>query len=137
MAWFSVIPVVGKIFDGLFGVIDQAVEDKDEANKLKAQLEQVFKNADLTKFTEQIRAQKDIIVAEAQSESWIARTWRPIVMLFFAGLVGAHWLGCTPPNLAEAVVLKLLAIVQVGIGGYVIGRTAEKCVKHWKNGGKK
>lgn len=136
MAWFSAIPIVGKVLEGVIGLVDQAVMDKDKANELKAQLEQVFKNADLTKFTEQMRAQKDIIVAEAQSESWLARTWRPMVMLFFAGLIGAHWLGLTPPNLAEAVVMKLLAIVQVGIGGYVVGRSAEKCVKYWKNGGR-
>ncbi len=55
-------------------------------------------------------------------------------MLWFAGLVGAHWLGFTPPNLPEAVVLKLLSIVQVGVGGYVVGRSAEKVVREYNRG---
>lgn len=133
MSILTALPVIGDFFKGLFNTIDAVVENKDEANALKANLEQVMSNADLTKFTSQINAQKDIIVAEAQSESWITRTWRPIVMLFFAGLVGAHWMGFTPPNLPESVVLKLLAIVQVGLSGFVVGRSAEKCIKYWKD----
>ena len=53
-------------------------------------------------------------------------------MLWFAGLVGAHWLGFTPPNLPVEVVNNLLDIVQVGVGGYVLGRSGEKMVKAYK-----
>ena len=42
MAFLSSIPLIGKIFDGLFGIIDEAVEDKDEKNKLKADLTKVY-----------------------------------------------------------------------------------------------
>jgi len=55
-----------------------------------------------------------------------------MIMLWFAGLVGAHWLGFTPENLSEESIARLLDIVQVGLGGYVIGRSAEKVVKEWK-----
>ncbi|MEW5890749.1 MAG: 3TM-type holin [Pseudomonadota bacterium] len=30
-----------------------------------------------------------VVVAEAQSESWITRSWRPITMLTFVGLIPA------------------------------------------------
>ena len=53
-------------------------------------------------------------------------------MLFFAGLVGAHWLGFTAENLTEPQVIALLNIVKVGIGGYVIGRSGEKIMKEYK-----
>jgi len=53
-------------------------------------------------------------------------------MLVFVGLVVAHWLGFTAPNISEQTVSDLLAIVQVGLGGYVIGRSGEKIVKEWK-----
>jgi len=36
------------------------------------------------------------------------------------------WLGWSAPNLGEAEVLKLWDIVEIGLGGYVIGRSAEK-----------
>ncbi len=75
-----------------------------------------------------------IVYSETAGESWLQRNWRPVVMLIFTGLICAHWLGFTPPNLPESVVLKLLDIVQVGLGGYVIGRSAEKVVREYVKG---
>ena len=43
-----------------------------------------------------------------------------------AALIVARMLGFTAPGLSEAEVLKLWSILEVGIGGYVIGRSAEK-----------
>jgi hypothetical protein len=74
-----------------------------------------------------------IITAEANGESWLQRNWRPLLMIWFAALVGAHWLGFTPPNLPESVVNNLLDIVQVGVGGYVLGRSGEKMVRAYRD----
>ena len=73
-----------------------------------------------------------IIVAEAQGESWLQRNWRPVTMITFVGLVVAKWLGYTAPGVTEAIELKLLDIIQVGLGGYVVGRSVEKGIKEWK-----
>lgn len=73
-----------------------------------------------------IQAQVDVIVAEAKGESWLQRNWRPLVMMDFALLITAHWLGWTSPNITEAVLDHLLEIIKIGLGGYVIGRSAEK-----------
>ena len=64
--------------------------------------------------------------AEAQGTSWLQRTWRPITMLVFVALIVTRWLGWCAPNLGEAEALKLRDLVQLGLGGYVIGRSAEK-----------
>lgn len=109
-------------------VIDKAVPDKDQAEQLKMQVTLEAMKADAG----ELKAATDIILAEAKGESWLQRNWRPVLMLWFAGLVGAHWLGFTPPNLPESVVNSLLDIVQVGIGGYVLGRSGEKIVKAYK-----
>jgi hypothetical protein len=47
-------------------------------------------------------------------------------MLTFASLIVARWLGYACPGLSEAEALKLWDIIQLGIGGYVIGRSTEK-----------
>lgn len=47
-------------------------------------------------------------------------------MLVFVALIVARWFGWSAPNLTEAEALKLWDIVEIGLGGYVIGRTAEK-----------
>jgi hypothetical protein len=47
-------------------------------------------------------------------------------MLVFVALIVARWFGLAAPNLQEAEYLKLWDIVQLGLGGYVIGRSVEK-----------
>lgn len=72
------------------------------------------------------QAAADIVKAEAQSENWLASSWRPVTMLIFVGLIVARWFGWAAPNLAEEEYIKLWSIVELGLGGYVIGRSAEK-----------
>lgn len=69
-----------------------------------------------------------IITAEATGQSWIQRNWRPITMLTFLGLVVCDSFGWLPNRLAEEAWLLL----QIGLGGYVVGRSAEKGVKMYK-----
>jgi hypothetical protein len=52
-----------------------------------------------------------------------------MLMLWFAGLVGAYWFGWTPPNLPEARVADLFTLVQIGVGGYIGGRSVEKTAR--------
>jgi hypothetical protein len=73
-------------------------------------------------------AAAEIVKAEAQSGSFLAANWRPITMLIFVALIVARWFGVAAPNLAEEEYIKLWDIVQLGLGGYVIGRSAEKIV---------
>ncbi len=53
-------------------------------------------------------------------------------MIFFALLIGLHWLGFTSDKLSEAQILSLLEIIKVGLGGYILGRSAEKTMKAYK-----
>lgn len=109
----------------LFSIIDKVVTNKAEAEKIKLALQKDI----LTNQASQFKAAANIIIAEASGESWLQRNWRPLLMLWFAGLIGAHWLGYTAPNISEDVLNHLLDIVKIGIGGYVIGRSTEKIVK--------
>ena len=64
----------------------------------------------------------DIIKAEAQGNSWLQRSWRPIVMLTFLGLVVCDSFGLLHSPLAP----QAWSLLQIGLGGYVVGRSAEK-----------
>lgn len=77
-------------------------------------------------FKTEINAQKDVIIAEASSDSWITKNWRPLTMLTFVGLLVAKWLGYTAPGITEAEQLALMEIIKYGLSGYVVGRSAEK-----------
>lgn len=122
------IPIITAI-SGLLGkAIDKAIPDKGEANRLKAQLDAQILSMEL----EELRAATSVIVAEASGEGMLQRNWRPITMLTFVGLIVAHWLGWTAPNLPAEQTLALLDIVKIGLGGYVVGRSVEKGIKTWK-----
>lgn len=121
----ALIPVIGSLISK---AVDKAVPDKDAAEKLKAEITLEAMKQD----NSELQGAVQIITAEAKGDSWLQRNWRPVLMLWFAGLVGAHWLGFTPPNLPESVVINLLDIVQVGVGGYVLGRSGEKITKYYK-----
>ena len=115
------LPVIGNI-------LDKILPDKQAAAEAKIKLMEVAQAGDL----KELEQAGNIITAEAQSEHWLTANWRPITMLTFVGLIVAHWLGWTAPGLTEDQVLSLLDIVKVGLGGYVIGRSAEKVAKEWK-----
>ena len=53
-------------------------------------------------------------------------------MIAFAGLVVVHWFGFNTPNIPESIQNSLLNIVMVGVGGYVMGRNAQKVADKWR-----
>jgi hypothetical protein len=115
----SLIPVLGPI---LGQVAANLFPDPAEKAKAEAEMLKVL----LAKQSEIETAAAEIIKTEAASEHWLAANWRPVLMLTFGGLIVARWLGWAAPDLTEAEYIKLWDIVELGIGGYVIGRSAEK-----------
>jgi hypothetical protein len=69
-----------------------------------------------------LAAQSSVIIAEAQGQSWLQRSWRPITMLTFLLLVVMDTLGLTAFRLSE----EAWTLLQIGLGGYVVGRSVEK-----------
>ncbi len=118
----EILGILGKVAGG---VADRIFPDPEQELK-RIELQQALQAAVLERTSEIERAAADVVRAEAQGQSWLQRTWRPITMLVFVGLIVARWLGWSAPNLGEAEVLKLWDIVEIGLGGYVIGRSAEK-----------
>ncbi len=68
--------------------------------------------------------QSNIIIAEAQGASWLQRNWRPITMMTFLVLVCLDSFGILPFRLAK----EAWTLLSIGLGGYVVGRSAEKVV---------
>lgn len=94
----------------------------------KAAAQQQWLEMDSKERLTTLGAQAGIVNTEAASSHWLAANWRPLTMLVFTGLIVARWFGWSAPNLSEAEYIKLWDIVELGLGGYVVGRSVEKIV---------
>ncbi len=121
--------LAGPVISGLFSAVDQAVEDKDEAARIKARLQEMV----LTGQMREIEEAAQVIRAEATGESWLQRNWRPLLMCLFGVIVANNYIvvplfggpkADIPPDMWD--------LLKLGIGGYVVGRSVEKGVKVWK-----
>ena len=128
MNWFS---LVGSIFKPAAELIDNLHTSDEEKLEIKQKMfelqNQAFMKAEEYE-SQLLDAKKTIITAEAQSQSVLARNWRPITMLSFLVLVVADSLGMLPNPLAP----EAWTLLQIGLGGYVVGRSAEKVTKAFK-----
>jgi len=61
MSFLSSIPVIGEVVEKGLGVIDQMVEDKDQANKIKAEIRKQIESQDHNKVITQLKEQAGII----------------------------------------------------------------------------
>ncbi len=87
-------------------------------------IENEFLSKALEYETKLLDAQGRIVEAEAKGQSWLQRNWRPITMLTFLILVVCDSFGLLAFRLSNEAWLLL----QIGLGGYVVGRTGEKIV---------
>ena len=125
MSWFK---LVGSIFKPAAELIDKLHTSDHEKLQIKQAMFELqveaFNKAEEYE-TQLLDAKKTIITAEAQSQSVIARNWRPVTMLTFLLLVVADSLGW----LASPLAPEAWTLLQIGLGGYVAGRSAEKVTK--------
>jgi hypothetical protein len=114
----------------LFSTIEKSVPDKDLQEKLKSQLQTQL----LQSNTAELQAAAKIIEAEAKA-GWFASSWRPLLMyvLIFI-LVWNYILGPVVKIFTGAVISFELpgdvwGLLQIGLGGYVVGRSAESVAR--------
>jgi hypothetical protein len=118
----ALLPVLGNLFQTVASNLFP--DPKDELQRMKMQQELQLALMQQSSAIEQAAA--NIVNTEASSSHWLAANWRPITMLTFLALIVARFFGWTAPNISEPEYLKLWDLVQIGLGGYVVGRSAEK-----------
>jgi hypothetical protein len=140
MSFLSAIPIIGDVLKGVFGIIDKAVVDKDEAERLKATLKMDMMGQQHDEIQALLDSKTKIILAEAQG-GWLQRNWRPLLMLIFMIIIANNYIMFPYISLffpGKAVMLVLpdfmWELLKIGVGGYVVGRSVEKGISTWKNG---
>jgi len=129
-----VLQAVAPLAKILFNTVDKAVADKDLAAKLKNDLQTQM----LQSHTQELTAAAKIIEAEAKA-GWFASSWRPLLMyvLIFI-LVWNYVLGPVILFFFKASITITLpgdvwTLLQIGLGGYVVGRSAESVARTMTN----
>jgi|TARA_R110000772_G_scaffold65338_6_gene145872 hypothetical protein len=119
---------------GITNLAGKFIEDKDKKNEL----EQAIKAQMLEHEVQFVSYQRDIITAEANSQSFLARNWRPITMLCFVAIIANNYLLFPYIQLFGGSAVKLdippdmWDLLKLGIGGYIAGRSVEKGIDSWK-----
>jgi hypothetical protein len=102
-------------------VVDNLTTSDDEKAKAKAAIGAIVTEG-LTKLAQ---AQAEVIQTEMKG-SFLQKNWRPMVMLAFAFILIMKWFGFTDDSIPTALEMELMSLLEIGIGGYVAGRTIEK-----------
>lgn len=134
----SILDFVGRIFEPAAKLVDDIHTSKEEKMVLKAELLRIqtgilSQAMNLEKTV--IESKTAIITAEAKSDSWLTKSIRPLVVLLFSLSVLAYWFGITPTDpvtglsvIPLGIIEKMFTVVQIGLGGYITSRGAEKIV---------
>ena len=129
---FNIVEIVSSVIKPLTDLADEMHTSDEERLTLKAKAFEVQAQLTVKIMDYEARlleAQASVIKAEAGGQSWIQRSWRPITMLTFLALVVADTFGYTAFRLAD----QAWTLLQIGLGGYVVGRSAEKIAPHIKD----
>jgi VIT1/CCC1 family predicted Fe2+/Mn2+ transporter len=123
---------IGDAFAKIMGVFKvdptKAMEAQSEIEKIKLELAGKLQDA----ISSEIEASAKIITAEAQSQSWLPRNVRPLLLLLWGlaitfnaliPIIARFWIPGLQPFQMDPWVYKLTAI---GFTGYVTARTWEK-----------
>jgi len=119
-----------KLLSGLIGEIGGVVNTLSVSSKEKKRIEAELLQA-VNKHEEELNRSRAAIIRSETQGNWLQRSWRPVVMLVFAVIVlaGTFW---ELPILSDTS--RFWDLLEIGIGGYVIGRSAEKITGRWKGG---
>jgi len=123
----NIFSMIGQIFKPAMDMIDNVHTSKEEALIQKVNLMNTYVEVidqGLSYEQAQLEAKAKIITAEAQSKHWLTATWRPITMLTFLALVVCDQFGLLTFRLSG----EAWTLLQLGLGGYVVGRSVEKIV---------
>lgn len=129
----SVLSFVSDIFEPAAKLIDELHTSDEEKMELQGKIKKI-ENELLIKIMDYekqlLESQSSIITAEATGQSWLQRSWRPITMLTFLVLVVLNSFDLLANELAP----EMWTLLQIGLGGYVVGRSAEKITSRYMEG---
>ena len=118
----------------LFSTIEKSVPDKDLQAKLKSDLQTQL----LQSNTQELQAAAKIVEAEAKA-GWFASSWRPLLMYVMIFILIINYIIAPMVKAVFGVSIgfdlptDVFTLLQIGLGGYVVGRSAESVARTMAN----
>jgi len=132
MTSLSLLALLGRIFDPLAALLDEAASSASAREAARVKLAAVKADAFSAAFAfeeDRLATAARLVAAKAGGQSWLQRNWRPLTMLCFLFLVMADSFGL----LAFRLSAEAWGLLQIGLGGYVVGRSVEKIAPQIKS----
>ena len=132
---------VDKVVDSVSKGLDNLFTSDEEKLILKNELQKAMNDLEIDvekEVTSRIQAQRDIIIAEAQGESWLQRNWRPITLLCFTFILMNHYifvpyfLAYGWPVPVTVMPDSLFSLIEVGLSGYILTVGGKKMIESSK-----
>lgn len=105
---------VTNVVEAVSGLVDRLTLPAREKRELELEITRLLSSLE----TVSVKNRTEVVRGEAVG-NWLQRSWRPLLMLVFAGiiLVGAF----TPlPMLEDSS--RFWDLLEIGLGGYIIGK---------------
>ena len=129
---------IPEILTGAVKPVTDLVDDLHTSEKEKAEIKRSIFEMKNNLMNQLIKSKGEIIKAEAESEHFLTSTWRPITALVFVIIIANNYIVAPYMEafLGTKIILKIPPqmwdLLKIMIGGYVVGRSAEKGVRVWK-----
>jgi len=110
------------LFGGITNILDELFTTEEERIQARNKIQQLILNQE-----DKINELKASIINTEAKGNFLQRSWRPILMLLFGLIVAYNYfiaLVFGLPTVEFAV--DFWSLLKIGIGGYVVGRSAEK-----------
>ncbi len=131
----KILGTIKSIVSPITDMVDELNTSDEEKLKIKSAITRMENDLRGQIVTEQSK----IIIAEVKSQSWLTKNWRPAIMAIFGIIIFNNYV--LAPYLSAMFGVQLVLeipepmweLLKIGIGGYIVGRTAEKSVDKWKS----
>nr|WP_099291880.1 MULTISPECIES: 3TM-type holin [unclassified Butyricimonas] len=101
--------------------VDRLTLPAREKRQLEAELTEKLQT-----HVEKLAEEQSSVLREEARGNWLQRSWRPLVMLTFATIILTGTF-VSLPTLADTS--RFWDLLEIGLGGYVIGRGGEKILQ--------
>jgi hypothetical protein len=142
----GITSLISGLADPISNIINKFISKKEDQLLAQAEIDKIansFKEKILDNQKSILEAQRDLIVTEMQGSA-MQRNWRPALMWIIIFVIANNYL--LAPFLNHIVTLfgggnilpilelpdKLFNLMTIGLGGYVVGRSAEKIIPKLK-----